>query len=261
VELIRKPWTYEAPVLDLAARNYEPHYLVPAGRVIAPLPLTLNALAAEIGGSDWRGPEIAELRRGFMHGMESGAGPGLSSTAVVKAAREALSNHPRLCIDAGAHMFSACAFWPGREPRDILISNGLASMGFAVPAAIAAALHDPARGAIAMTGDGGLLMCLGEFKTAVETRANVIFVVFNDGRLSLIDIKREDRQMPDLGLTWTAPDFAAVAAGFGIRSWRVNQMAELAPALNAAAGETGPRLVDVRIDAAPYREQLRALRG
>jgi acetolactate synthase-1/2/3 large subunit len=261
VELIRKPWSYSAPVLDLAERLYDPHYLLPAGRVIAPLPQSLSALATTIEGREGRGPEIAELRSGFLRGMESGDGGGLSSTAVVKAACKAYPDHPRLCVDAGAHMFSACAFWPGREPRDILISNGLASMGFAVPAAIAAALHEPGRGAIAMTGDGGLLMCLGEFKTAVETKANVTIIVFNDGRLSLIDIKREDRQMPDLGLTWVAPDFAAVAKGFGFKSWQVNQAAELAPALEAAANETGPRLVDIRIDAAPYRDQLRALRG
>ncbi|MDA1100026.1 MAG: thiamine pyrophosphate-dependent enzyme [Proteobacteria bacterium] len=261
VELIRKPWTYQAPVLDLAERLYEPHYLLPAGRIIAPLPLTLSALAATIEGCDWRSPEIAELRNGFLRGMEAGDGDGLSATAVVKAACAAFSNHPRLSIDAGAHMFSACAFWPGRAPRDILISNGLASMGFAVPAAIAAALHEPARGAIAMTGDGGLLMCLGELKTAVETRANIIIIVYNDGRLSLIDIKREDRQMPDLGLTWTAPDFAAIAKGFGFKSWQVKQAADLAFALNAAADDTGPRLIDIRIDAAPYRAQLRALRG
>jgi len=114
---------------------------------------------------------------------------------------------------------------------------------------------------VAMTGDGGFLMCLGELKTAVETKANVTIIVFNDGRLSLIDIKREDRQMPDLDLSWTAPDFAAVARGFGFAAWQVEQDAELMPALNAAASASGPRLIDIRIDASPYREQLRALRG
>ena len=261
VELLRKPWAFSAPVLDLAERAYDPHYMTPAGQVIAPLLETLPALAVGIDGSGWEPTEIAELRMGFLHGMASGDSGGLSSTAVVKATRDAFVDHPRLCVDAGAHMFSACAFWPGKAPRDVLISNGLASMGFAVPAAIATALHEPERGAIAMTGDGGFLMCLGELKTAVETKANVTIIVFNDGRLSLIDIKREDRQMPDLDLSWTAPDFAAVARGFGFAAWQVEQDAELMPALNAAASASGPRLIDIRIDASPYREQLRALRG
>ncbi|MDP6689707.1 MAG: thiamine pyrophosphate-dependent enzyme, partial [Alphaproteobacteria bacterium] len=112
-----------------------------------------------------------------------------------------------------------------------------------------------------MTGDGGFLMCLGELKTAVETKANVTVIVFNDGQLSLIDIKREDRQMADLGLSWSAPDFAAVARGFGLEAWRVDNDAELAPAMEAAAAAGGPHLLDIRVDASPYREQLRALRG
>ena len=261
VELLRKPWAFSAPVLDLAERAYDPHYMSPAGRVIAPLQETLVALAGRIDGSSWDQAEIAELRDGFLRGMESGDSGGLSSSSVVKATRDAFVAHPRLCVDAGAHMFSACAFWPGKAPRDVLISNGLASMGFAVPSAIAAALHEPERGAIAMTGDGGFLMCLGELKTAVETKANVTIIVFNDGRLSLIDIKREDRQMADLGLSWSAPDFATVARGFGFEAWQVDKDDELTAALEATANATGPRLVDIRIDTSPYREQLRALRG
>ena len=112
-----------------------------------------------------------------------------------------------------------------------------------------------------MTGDGGFLMCLGELKTAVETEANVTIIVFNDGQLSLIDIKREDRQMADLGLSWSAPDFATIARGFGFKAWQVDKNEELTAALEATANATGPRLVDIRIDASPYREQLRALRG
>jgi len=261
VELIRKPWPYEAPVLDICAQVYDPHYFEPTERIVAPLSKTLRLLGGSLAGSDWRRQEIASLRQEFYDGMATGGASKLSSTAVVKAAVEAYSGQPRLCVDAGAHMFSACAFWPGQAPRDVLISNGLATMGFAVPAAIAAALHEPERGAVAMTGDGGLLMCLGELKTAAETKANINIIVFNDGRLSLIDIKREDRQMPELGLKWTPPDFSAIAEGFGFKTWRVGDGGELGPALSAAAQETGPCLVDIRIDASGYRDQLRALRG
>ncbi|MDE0943525.1 MAG: thiamine pyrophosphate-dependent enzyme [Alphaproteobacteria bacterium] len=264
VELLRKPWSFTAPVLDLCERAYDPHYLQPAGRITAPLAVTLAALTNDLTTSEWSLDDIAGFRDGFLNGMATDAtdnGSGLSSTAVVKAASDAFTQHPRLSVDAGAHMFSACAFWPGKAPRDVLISNGLASMAFAVPAAIAAALHEPERGAVAITGDGGLLMCLGEFKTAVETKANITIIVFNDGRLSLIDIKREDRQMADLGLSWTPPDFADIARGFGFTAWQVNGEDELVPALQQAASASGPRLVDIRIDASGYREQLRALRG
>jgi acetolactate synthase-1/2/3 large subunit len=261
VELIRKPWAYNAPTLDLCERIYDPHYLTPTVRVTGQLAITLYNLAKTIITSTWQLDSIANFKADFISGMEEGGSAGLSSASVVKAVRDQFLSIPRLAVDAGAHMFSACAFWPARAPNDLLISNGLASMGFAVPAAIASALHDPERGAIAITGDGGFLMCLGELKTAVETKANITIVVFNDGCLSLIDAKREDRQMPDLGLSWTPPDFASVARGFGFKAWLINDPSELDTTLHEAAQSTGPRLVDIRIDSSGYPSQLRALRG
>jgi len=262
VELIRKPWTYEAPVLDLCEHLHVPHYFEPRERVLGPLEETLNHLRATAPDSSaWTKEEIAGHRRFFLAGMQVPRGQGLSSTDVVKAAAAAFDGRPRLAVDAGAHMFSACAFWPARAPRDILISNGLASMGFAVPAAIAAALHEPERGAVAMTGDGGAMMCLGELKTARQMNANVCVIVFNDGRLSLIDVKREEREMPELGLNWPPPDFAGIARGFGLAAWIAEDKAALDASLEAARAHQGPTLIDARIDSSGYLQQMRNLRG
>jgi acetolactate synthase-1/2/3 large subunit len=261
VELIRKPWPYQAPVVDICRHAHVPHYFEPAARVAGDLATTLASLAEHATGSDWRDAEIVRHRASFHEGMTMPAGDGLSPEAVVREVGQAFEFAPRLTVDAGAHMFSACAFWQARNPLDVLISNGLASMGFALPAAIAAALHDPGRGAVAMTGDGGLLMCLGELKTAAALGVNLTVVVFNDARLSLIDIKREERQMRDLGLSWEAPDFACAADGFGFSTWRAESQTEISEAAAAAAATNGPCLIDARIDASGYRSQLRALRG
>ena len=277
VELIRKPWPYEAPVLDICETAHTPHYLLPEQRLLGALTETLPLLGERLGdrigerpgatgaGTIWTKAEIDAHRARYFQGMTIAADNGLSSSDVVQAAAkvfaDAAPGQPRLAVDAGAHMFSACTFWPAREPLDVLISNGLATMGFAVPAAIAAALHEPARGAVAMTGDGGFMMCMGELKTAFETNANVCIIVFNDGCLSLIDLKRAERQLPDAGLSWQRPDFAAIAGAFGLRSWRVEAGEQLEPALRAAAAQSGPSLIDVHIDASGYPAQTRALRG
>lgn len=261
VELIRKPWPYSAPVLDLSACAYAPHYVTPEVRVAGPVSTSTQALAAVAGQADWGAAEVARHLDRFRTGMSMATNGCLSAAGVVDAAVAAFVERPRLTVDAGAHMFSACAFWPCAEPLDLLISNGLASMGFAVPAAIAAALHDPARGALAMTGDGGLLMCLGELKTIAALGANVTVIVFNDAALSLIDIKRQQRQMPDLGLSWPAPDFAAIAGGFGFETWTARTESEMRHACSAAARSLGPRLIDARIDPSGYPNQLRSLRG
>lgn len=261
VELIRKPWPYNAPVVDLCAHTHHPHYFEPVARVEGDLTSILSAILEEELGCEWNALEITEQREKFRAGMAMTGENGLTSEVVVHEVGKAFEFKPRLTVDAGAHMFSACAFWQAREPLDVLISNGLASMGFSLPAAIAAALHDQERGAVAMTGDGGLLMCLGELKTAAALNTNLTVVVFNDASLSLIDIKREERQMPDLGLSWDAPDFAQVARGFGFSAWRVDNLDALRIAAKAAATVSGPCLIDVRIDASGYRSQLRQLRG
>ena len=121
-----------------------------------------------------------------------------------------------MTVDAGAHMFPATMLWPVSEPNGMLISNGLSTMGFALPAAIGAALveRERAPGAIhhhggpvvALTGDGGLLMCAGELLTAVRERLRVITIVFSDASLSLIDIKQRQRGFASSGVSlgkWT----------------------------------------------------------
>lgn len=266
VELIRKPWTYRAPVLDVCEVARQPRYLEPALRLRGPLPDTLARLVGRLAeppepSSSWTVERIAAHRGRFRDGLRVDADDGLSSSMVVTAAAAAFEGRPRLCIDAGAHMFSASTYWPAVKARDVLISNGLASMGFAIPAGIAAALHDPARGAVAMTGDGGAMMCLGELKTAAVEGAKLCVIIFNDGRLSLIDIKREERQMPDLGLSWERPDFATVAAGFGLKAWRPETVEQLEASLLEAARQDGPCLIDALVDSRGYFAQMKALRG
>jgi thiamine pyrophosphate-dependent acetolactate synthase large subunit-like protein len=201
-------------------------------------------------------------QRGAMAG--NGGGSSVTPPRVVQVAQEVareVGARPRVAVDAGAHMFSATAFWECGQPRDLLISNGLASMAYALPAGIAAALHDPARGAIAFTGDGGLMMCLGELASAAEAGARLVTIVFNDAALSLIDIKQQQRQMAPEGVRWARADFAKVAEGMGVRGFRAADEAEYRVALRAALAHDGPSLIDVRVDPAGYLAQLQAMRG
>jgi len=114
---------------------------------------------------------------------------------------------------------------------------------------------------IAFTGDGGLLMCLGELATAVDQQARIVVIVFNDQSLSLIDIKQQQRGFDSLGVRWQRPDFAAVMTGLGGRGYGVNDIAQYTAALEEALRGSGPALIDVAIDPTGYPEQLKALRG
>jgi acetolactate synthase-1/2/3 large subunit len=265
VELIRMPWAYTAPVIDIAETRHEKHYMTPECGLYGRVAQTLSRLADGLKPSIWTASEIETHRENFYRAMAYKKRPSLTPVDIVEMAAAAFGGTPdetpRLAVDAGAHMFSAIAFWPASSPRDVLISNGLATMAFALPAALAAALHDPKRGAVAMTGDGGLMMCLGELVTAAQQKANLTVIVFNDGSLSLIDIKRQALQIPDLGFNWDRPDFAAAARGFGCTAWRVSSAEELKEALHIAAQTSGPSLIDIELDPDGYSEQMRALRG
>ena len=264
VELLRQPWRYTAPVIDIACIRHPVHYLKPAVGLYGPLSVSIERLREAVRISEWTLEEMRSLRQGFQSVLSYRTSHGIGPQDVVEIAAEVatkLPQMPRATVDAGAHMFSAIAFWPCAAPNDILISNGLATMAFALPAAIAAALENRERAVIAFTGDGGLFMCIGELSTAVQQSVRIVVVVFNDESLSLIDIKQQQRGLAVRGVRWLRPDFAAAMRGMGGRGYRVTSVAAYRAALAEALDGAGPALIDVVIDPSGYPDQLKALRG
>lgn len=269
VEFILQPWPYQLPVLELGLYRHPVHYLQAEVQLHGSLEASLDALIEAARPSDWTAAEIRERRTQMRSDLAyRGCGQGIDPQQLVtgtlevcEAHRSATGELPRVSVDAGAHMFSATTFWPCHAAQDLLISNGLATMGYALPAAIAAALHERHRPAIAFTGDGGLMMCLGELATAVEQRLRCIVIVFNDGALSLIDIKQQSRQLPIAGVRWDRPDFAKVMHGLGGLGLKAGTPGALLKAVEQALAADGPVLIDAAVDPSGYPAQLRALRG
>ena len=105
------------------------------------------------------------------------------------------------------------------------------------------------------------MMCCSELATAVQFNANILVIVFNDGALSLIDIKQKSRNLKRAGTTWPRSNFAEVASGFGCRSWKVDNLADYKVALDESSKIKGARLIDVWVDPDGYADQLKSLRG
>jgi len=266
VEFIPQPWRHAAPILDVAAAARPLPYRGPAASLIGPVAASLQALAETARPAEWIDDEIGAARARWATALRDprGNGPGITPDALVDAVAAACARtgrDPRIAVDAGAHMFPVTSFWPARRAGDLLSSNGLSTMGFALPAAIAAALHDPARGAIAMTGDGGLAMVLGELATAVALRARLTVVVFNDAALSLIGIKTSGRVLPEGALVTPRIDFAAAIRAVGGVGFTAADADGLEAALDAALTSDGPTLVDVAVDPSGYPAIIAALRG
>jgi acetolactate synthase-1/2/3 large subunit len=158
-------------------------------------------------------------------------------------------------------MLPVLHLWRSAEPNQSLISRGLSTMGFALPAAIASCLADPSRRAVAFTGDGGLMMCLGELGTAIQENCAPIVVVFNDSALTLIGVKQRRRKLAPGGVDFVDVDFAQIARGFGWEARRVERPQDLEPAFAQAAAARRATLIDVVIDPTEYDAQILALRG
>ena len=144
----------------------------------------------------------------------------------------------------------------------MLISNGLATMGFALPAAIAAALVEPDRHVMCFTGDGGLGMTLAELETLSRLDLPVVVVVFNDSTLSLIAAKQSpEGHGGDDAVRYRTTDFAAIARGCGIWAASVDDVDTFDEQIRAALARRGPALLDVTVDPSGYPAVLDAVRG
>ena len=197
------------------------------------------------------------------------AAPGrLAPQQVVATARACAPPETIATVDAGAHMLVAMPLWEVPGPRLLLTSSGLATMGYALPAAIAAALCLPqTQGAprvpvLAFTGDGGLGLTLAEIETAVRLSLRVIVIVFNDAALSLIKIKQKPAgHGGDEAVRYRPTSFAAAAAAMGAAGATVTSERELAAALTDALARPGPTVIDAHVDPAGYPAVMDLSRG
>jgi len=260
VELLPRPWPYTQPVAHVGRWRVSDDQVPFAVQLVTDAAAAVREIEARAPDSDWDLDEIAHARERQLRAVDIPS-DGLTAQRVVQLAAARFANGSRVTVDAGAHMVPATMLWPVNEPNGMLISNGLSSMGFALPAAIGAALAERARPVVVLTGDGGLLMCLAEFATAVREKLPVVTVVFNDASLSLIEIKQQHRRYRPSGVALGPIDWPGVAAGFGVTPFVARDEGELRRALDQAAACEGPSLIDARIDPSNYARTFQAVRG
>jgi acetolactate synthase-1/2/3 large subunit len=261
VELLPRRWTFQQPIVSCGPAVADNRHIPFADRIVADVAVGVGALEAALSVSDWD-PACLQQQVGKQRRQVAIPTAGLAAHRVVEIAASRLASHVgRVTVDAGAHMLPATMRWPVHEPDHLLISDGLSTMGFALPAAIGAALVDGGRPVVALTGDGGSLMCLGELLTAAREKLRVIVIVFSDASLSLIEIKQQARQLSPAGVALGAIDWPALAASVGVAAWKASDEAELDRAVHEALACDGPSLIEAKIDRSNYGATLRAVRG
>lgn len=151
------------------------------------------------------------------------------------------------CCDTGAVTVWGARHCRVDRDRRMIFSFNLASMAFAMPGAIGAQLAFPDRQVIALCGDGGLNMLAGDLATLVKYKLPVTVVVFNNGKLGLIQMEQEVKGYPEWETGLENPDFAALARSMGAEGMTVERPESLERTLKEALASPGPVVVDVKI--------------
>jgi acetolactate synthase-1/2/3 large subunit len=257
VEPVPGPWPYEADVVLLHRHPVERAYfggraLVQVGDYATTLLPLLDAVT-----STWPAGAGAAAVARSRAALDAPAA-GLTPHDVVRTVRDEVGDVP-VTVDAGAHMLVVMELWRTDRPGHVLISNGLATMGFALPAAIGAALARPSGRVVCLVGDGGLGMVLAELETVARLDLDLAVVVFNDATLSLIELKRSPDARDDRPVAYRCTDFAAVAQAMGMSAGVASDATEVRGLL--AKVPRGPVLVDARVEREVYRQVIAAIRG
>lgn len=168
--------------------------------------------------------------------------------------RTALASDDIVITDVGAHKMWMARMYRCDEPNTCIISNGFASMGIAVPGAVAAKLIYPQKSIVAVTGDGGFLMNSQEIETAVRLGLSIVILIWNDSGYGLIEWKQMSQFKRASHVTFNNPDFIQYAESFGAKGYRVEKTEELLPILKMALADDTVSIIDCPVD---YSENLK----
>lgn len=216
----------------------------------------LAAAAPKRAPRRWPDGEIAAHRDAVRKAIAHRPARRLGPFQVVSTLRHIFPRNTLATVDTGSHRILINHVWEAYEPRRMLQSNGLGSMGYGLPAAIAAKLIFPRRPVLAMMGEAGLDMVIGELALLASHKLAVTIVVFRDDTLSLIKLKQERMKLPESGVVTGSPNYAALARAYGGNGHIVGSVNELARAARAALKSSRFTLIEARIDPAEYRKQM-----
>jgi acetolactate synthase-1/2/3 large subunit len=162
--------------------------------------------------------------------------------------RKALGRDDILISDVGLHKLWIGRMFPAHEPNTVLIANGLAGMGFAVPCGIAAKLVHPDKRVVTVNGDGGFLMNVQELETAVRLGTPTVNVVWENRQFGSIVWKQDKKFGRHFGVDFTNPDFVKLAEAFGMPARRCEGADDFGRHLEWALGLDLPSLIVLPID-------------
>ena len=257
------PWKWPQPLLALDAIEVPDEETVGQPLLKASGPLNELLESLEVGLQPRRVWDISMLQDFWSETLHTlgATDTHLNAASLLSRARQLAPRDAILTTEAGVYGRVNLYVWKVYDPSTYFDSSGANTMGFSVPAALAAALVRPAQKAIALVGDGGFLMRASELETAARLKLAPIVVIFDDGTLGMIRIKQQSKDYARLGVDLAQTNFVRLAESFGGRGWEVRTLEEFDSAFKKALSSDRLTVIDARLDPEIYASHVRYIRG
>lgn len=240
--------------IDPSPAEVDEHYILELG-VIGDISSSLQAIAASVNKKELSNESA--LRTTIVDEMNRHAEDynfPVKPQKILCDLRQALSVEDILISDVGAHKMWISRMYQAERPNTCIVSNGFASMGIAVPGAVAAKLANPEKKVVAVTGDAGFLMNSQEIETAIRLGLSFVILIWTDSQYGLIKWHQLRHYGRPSHIDFTNPDFVKYAESFGAKGYRVESAEDLLPTLEKALQENTVTIVDCPVD---YSENMK----
>ena len=262
VELL-SPWRYEHEIVAVDAIPVPEDERVgsPKAAASGPMSQILGSLTELVSPrTAWDPEELSDYWRAAL-GMLGAYDSDLNAASAIFRARKLAPADTIVASEAGVYGRVNLYAWQINDPATCFDSSGANTMGFSVPAAMAASLVRPQQKAVSLVGDGGFLMRAGELETAARLGLSPIIVIFDDGTLGMIRVKQRAKGYAREGVDITQTDFVRLAESFGAVGHEVQGLDQFEAAFKTALESDRMSVIDVRVDPDRYLGHVKPIRG
>ena len=230
------------------------HAYQPDLELIGDIPSTINHIehdAVKVEFAEREQKVLSDLKQ-YMHEGEQVPADWKSDRAhpleIVKELRNAVDDHVTVTCDIGSHAIWMSRYFRSYEPLTLMISNGMQTLGVALPWAIGASLVKPGEKVVSVSGDGGFLFSAMELETAVRLKAPIVHIVWNDSTYDMVAFQQLKKYNRTSAVDFGNIDIVKYAESFGATGLRVESPDQLADVLRQGMNAEGPVIIDVPVD-------------
>lgn len=174
--------------------------------------------------------------------------------SIIQALQDRVTDDMTVSVDVGSFYIWMARHFRSYNPRHLLFSNGMQTLGVALPWAISAALVRPNTQIVSVSGDGGFLFSSQDLETAVRLSLNIVHIIWNDGHYDMVKFQEELKYGKSAGVNFGSVDFVKYAESFGATGLRVEKAQDLEKVLDQAFATEGPVVVDIPVDYSDNKE-------